>query len=73
MGGIIKHSNGGYGFKLTFPTPLLANHYKDMIRWIISDDSHPLVYNTGYYDTYKFDGDKKHDMLRKPKKKRKNK
>ena len=65
MGGIIKHSNGGYGFKITFPSSLIANHYKDMIRWIIVDDGHPLVYKTGYYDIYTFDGDRKHDLLRK--------
>jgi hypothetical protein len=59
MGGIIKHQRGGYGFKITFPSSLMANHYKDRLRWIIIDDNHPLIYKTGYYDIYKCDGDKK--------------
>ena len=47
MGGIIKHSKG-YGFKLTFPSPETANKYKDMIRYILTSDNIPLIYNTGY-------------------------
>jgi len=58
LGGIIKHQRGGYGFKVTFPDSETANKYKDMMRWIIVDDGHPLVYNTGYHDRYKY-GDKK--------------
>ena len=59
MGGIIKHSNGGYGFKITFPSSETANHYKDMIRFILLDDNHPLIYNTGYYDKYNIDGEER--------------
>ena len=57
MSGIIKHSKG-YGFKITFPTIKKANHYKDMLHWLIKDDNIPLIYNTGHYDQYK-DGEKK--------------
>ena len=54
MGGIIKHkSNDGYGFKLSFSSPETANKYKDMMRWIIIHDGHPLIYKTGYYDMFK--------------------
>ena len=50
IGGIIKHTNGCYGFKTSFTTPELANQYKDMLRWIIKDDGHPLDYQTAYHD-----------------------
>jgi len=59
MGGIIKHKQGGIGFKITFPDRTLANQYKDMIRWILISDNHPLVYKTGYYDNYNIDGSEK--------------
>ena len=55
LGGIIKHTNG-VGFKITFPDQKTANTYKDMIRWILINDGHPLIYNLGYYDTYKENG-----------------
>jgi len=55
IGGIIKHNNG-IGFKITFPDQNTANKYKDMFRWIIINDNHPLIYNLGYYDTYKENG-----------------
>lgn len=53
MGSIIKHTNNGVGFKITFPDIETANRYKDMIRWILLDDKKNVVYNIGYYDTYK--------------------
>jgi hypothetical protein len=55
MGGIIKHSKG-LGFKITFQNKETANKYKDMFRWILINDGHPLVYNHGYYDKYNKDG-----------------
>jgi len=55
MGGIIKHSKG-VGFKITFQDQNTANKYKDMFRWILINDNHPLIYNLGYYDTYKENG-----------------
>ena len=57
MGGIIKHIKG-YGFKLTFPSPETANHYKDMIRYILTSDNIPLIYNTRTFDEYDTDGDR---------------
>ena len=55
MGGIIKHNNG-IGFKITFQDQNTANKYKDMFRWILVHDGYPLIYNLGYYDTYKENG-----------------
>ena len=50
LGGIIKHNNIGVGFKITFPDKEMANHYKDMIRWILLDDKHIVATNKGYHD-----------------------
>ena len=53
LGCIIKHKNDGLGFKVTCPDQETANRYKDMFRWIILDAGLKVVYNHGYYDTYK--------------------
>ena len=50
IGGIIKHNNTGIGFKITFPNKELANHYKDMFRWILLDDKLTVATNIGYHD-----------------------
>jgi hypothetical protein len=55
LGGVIKHNNG-IGFKITFQDQATANKYKDMMRWIIKNDKHPVVYKTGYYDIYDKEG-----------------
>jgi len=49
MGGILSMKDG-YGFKTVFPSPEIANKYKDMFRWILIHDGFPLIYQTGYYD-----------------------
>ena len=49
IGGIIK-CGGGVGFKIIFPDKKKANHYKDMIRWILLDDEFKVISKTGYYD-----------------------
>jgi len=54
MGGIVKHSSGGCGFKISFPSPETANKYKDMFRWILVNDGHPLVYKQGYHDEKRY-------------------
>jgi len=56
MGGIIKHKENRVGFKISFKDKETANKYKDMFRWIIINDGHPLIYNLGYYDKYKENG-----------------
>ena len=53
MGGIVKHSKG-IGFKVTFTSPETANKYKDMFRWILVNDNHPLIYLKGYYDKKRY-------------------
>ena len=50
LSGIVKHSNGEYGFKVSFTDVDLANRYKDMLRWILVSDNLPLEYRFGYYD-----------------------
>ena len=62
LGGIIKHSNGGYGFKISCEDPETANKYKDEIRWSIIGDGHPLDYKLGYHDDYKEDGYKRKEL-----------
>ena len=49
IGGILKH-NDGYGFKITFNNPETAQHYKDMIGWIIKNDKINTVVKKSYYD-----------------------
>ena len=49
FGGIIKHSNG-IGFKITFKNKTVAQHYKDMMIWIIKNDNHNIKNFEGYYD-----------------------
>jgi len=56
IGGIIKHKDG-YGFKLTFTDIDTANKYKDMLRYILTSDNLPIIYNTGYHDHYDIAGD----------------
>lgn len=47
--GIIKR-NGGYGFAVVFDDPKLAQHYKEMMNWIIKDDMFKVEEKRGYYD-----------------------
>ena len=49
LGGIINHKHG-IGFKITFPDKEMANHYKDMVRWILLDDKLNVATNRGYFD-----------------------
>lgn len=50
IGGIVHHNNGGYGFKLTFPSSELAQKYKEMIHFILRDDNLFIEEKKGYYD-----------------------
>ena len=50
LGGIVKHRKGGYDFKTTFNSPETAQHYKDMMYWIINDDKIKTILERGYYD-----------------------
>ena len=50
ISGIVKHRSGGYGFKLTFHDKATAQHYKDMIYWIVSSDKIIPRVKKGYYD-----------------------
>ena len=47
---ILKHHNGGVGFKITFPDNNTANKYKDMIYWIIKNDGYIIKCNKGIMD-----------------------
>ena len=52
MGGIVSTSTrNGYCFKVTFDTAEEANHYKEMMGFILKNDKYIIEYGTGYYDT----------------------
>lgn len=50
LGGIVKHNNGGCGFKITFPNQKQANYYKKMFDYIIKSDNIKVENKKGYYD-----------------------
>jgi len=50
IGGIIKHNHNGIGFKLTFKTKKEAQHYKEMIIFILKNDNYHIKQKEGYYD-----------------------
>lgn len=50
IGGIIRHTDYGYGFKISFKTIDEANKYKDMICYILEDDHYKLKLEDGYFD-----------------------
>ena len=50
IGGILNHRHNGYGFKITFNTPTLAQQYKDMFYGIIKNDNITIETQKGYHD-----------------------
>ena len=50
VGGVIKSSRTGYGFKTIFPNKEMACKYKSMMIWILNDDEFDVTINRGYYD-----------------------
>jgi len=55
IGGILQYNmknntNKGYGFKIVFNTSKEAQHYKEMITWIIQDDKYKIINQRRYYD-----------------------
>ena len=54
LGGIVKHNGGQtYGFTVTFQSPLLCQHYKEMMMYILRSDELKVKRKTGYYDKKK--------------------
>ena len=53
LGGIVKHKNYGFGFKISFNSPELAQNYKEMIGWFVVNDKMILSEDKGYYDRKK--------------------
>ena len=49
LGGIIKVSDG-HGFKLIFKTAKEAQHYKDMVKWILEGEQYKVKSDRGYFD-----------------------
>ena len=50
IGGIVRHRNGGYGFKLTFKDVSVARKYKEQLVWFVKDDHLKNMVRKGYYD-----------------------
>ena len=51
LDGIVRDNGGNYyGFNMRFQTPELAQHYKDMIMWILKSDKLKVEYKIAYYD-----------------------
>lgn len=53
LGGIVNHKNGGVGFKVSCPDTKIAQHYKEMMGFIIDSDHFKVVNEHGYYDKEK--------------------
>jgi hypothetical protein len=51
LGGILKHKDNGYGFKVSFSDVEAAQYYKDMIFWIIKNDKVSINIEKGYFDS----------------------
>jgi hypothetical protein len=45
---IVKHHNGGYGFKITFDSFAEASKYKDQAYYIINVDGYQINNVKGY-------------------------
>jgi len=50
LSGIIKLSNGEYGFKVSTNNIEDINRIKDEIRWYYISKNIPVVYDFAYYD-----------------------
>jgi len=51
ISGIIKNNGGNYyGFNMRFQTPQLAQHYKEMIIYILKSDELKLNIRKAIYD-----------------------
>lgn len=49
ISGILSHSKG-VGFKLSFPSKQTANHYKEMIKFILQENGLKVSEKKGYFD-----------------------
>jgi len=55
IGGVISHFGGGYGFKITFENPELAQYYKVIITSILKSESRLKVKTEKAYHDKKVD------------------